>query len=92
MSEKTSNRKKQRVPVEQVCFEEALGKLELIITTLEEENLSLEAALEKFEAGISLSRFCVKRLGEIEAKVDLLLVEEQGQIISSPAVLGGSPD
>jgi exodeoxyribonuclease VII small subunit len=91
MSDKTANRKKQRVTVEQVCFEEALGKLELIITTLEEGDLSLEAALEKFEEGINISRFCVKRLGEIEAKVDLLLVEEQGQTVSSPAVLGGEP-
>lgn len=92
MSEKPANRKKQHAAVQEVCFEDALGKLELIVDNLEVGNLSLEAALAKFEEGINISRFCVQRLAEIEAKVDLLLMEEQGQTVISPAVLGGNTD
>lgn len=89
MTNKMGKGKKKISDGEQVCFEEALGKLELIVNNLETGELSLEDALEKFEEGIGLSRFCVQRIAEIEAKVDLLLTNEQGQPKCTPVVLGG---
>ena len=36
-----------------VCFEEALGKLEVIVKELESGDLPLEEALDKFNQGIA---------------------------------------
>ena len=54
-------------------FEDALGELENIVTTLEGGEQSLEASLEQFERGVSLSRFCQQSLTEAEKKVKILL-------------------
>ena len=54
-------------------FEDALGELETIVTSLESGEQSLEASLEQFERGVSLSRFCQQSLSEAEQKVKILL-------------------
>jgi exodeoxyribonuclease VII small subunit len=54
-------------------FEDALGELEAIVETLESGEQSLEASLEQFERGVSLSRFCQQSLSEAEQKVKILL-------------------
>jgi len=54
-------------------FEDALGELETIVTTLESGEQSLEASLEQFERGVSLSRFCQQSLTEAEQQVKILL-------------------
>lgn len=87
-----TGRKKKITPDNNVCFEDALGKLEIIVNELEGGQLSLEDALAKFEEGIALSRHCSQRLQEIEAKIDLLLSDEQGQPVFRPAVLGGDKE
>lgn len=82
----------QLIPEHNVCFEDALGKLEIIVSELEGGELSLEKALAKFEEGIGISRFCMQRLTEIEAKIDLLISDEHGQPTLRPAVLGGDKE
>ncbi len=54
-------------------FENALAKLELITSELEEGNLSLEDSLKKFDEGFKLAEFCNQKLEESQQKVDLLL-------------------
>ncbi|MFT6301265.1 MAG: exodeoxyribonuclease VII small subunit [Granulosicoccus sp.] len=54
-------------------FEDALSELETIVTALESGEQSLEASLEQFERGVSLSRFCQQSLTEAEQKVRILL-------------------
>ena len=51
-------------------FETALGRLEDIVKTLESGDLALENALELFEEGIRLSRFCHGKLEKAERRVD----------------------
>jgi exodeoxyribonuclease VII small subunit len=92
MSDKAKDKKKQDLPEENVCFEEALGKLEVIVNNLESGELSLEEALAKVEEGIALSRRCMQKLSQIEARIDLLLIEEQGGLTSRPIVLGGDTE
>ncbi len=86
---KERDKSQQFTPENNVCFEEALGKLEMIVKELEGGELSLEQALDKFEAGMALSRHCMLRLKEIEAKIDLLVSDEQGQPVLRPAILEG---
>jgi exodeoxyribonuclease VII small subunit len=60
-------------------FETALKRLEEIIKKLESGDLPLDSALELFEEGIQLSRFCHTKLGEAERRVEILLKSSSGQ-------------
>jgi exodeoxyribonuclease VII small subunit len=50
-------------------FESALKSLEDIVQQLEKGDLSLDRALELFEEGSKVSRFCHGKLDEAERKV-----------------------
>lgn len=69
MSQKT-----RKIP-KSTKFEDALSELETIVESLESGEQSLEASLEKFERGVSLSRFCQQSLSEAEQKVKILLAD-----------------
>ena len=51
-------------------FEEALKKLEKIVGDLENGDLPLDEALEKYEEGIRLSKACAKKLEVARKKVE----------------------
>ncbi len=61
-------------------FEEALKKLEKIVQDLEDGELPLEEALEKYEEGIRLSKACAKKLEIAKKKVEILLKNEDGSV------------
>lgn len=65
-----------------VCFEEALGKLEVIVKELESGELPLEEALAKFADGVKLSRCCFARLDKAEKMVDALVREVDGEVVA----------
>lgn len=67
-----------------VCFEDALGKLELIVKELENGELPLEEALTKFAEGVDLSKLCLARLNAAEQAIDTILREEKGQLAEHP--------
>jgi len=58
--------------MEDIKFEEALSKLETIVNDLEKGGLTLEESLKRFEEGIKLSDYCVKKLEEVEKKIEIL--------------------
>ena len=68
-------------------FESALAELETIVKTLEQGDLTLEQSLERFERGITLSRFCHTRLEHAERRVELLT--EQGEVRPAPPEIAG---
>jgi len=59
-------------------FEEALNKLEKIVSKLEKGDIPLEDSLKLFEEGIRLSRFCNQKLDEAERRVEVLLKDREG--------------
>ena len=65
-------------------FEEALDRLEEIVKTLEGGDMALEKALEVFEEGVRLSRFCHGKLQQAERRVELLLKDENGDVELRP--------
>lgn len=65
-------------------FETAMKQLEQIAQELEAGELSLEAAMKKFEEGIQLSRFCSKKLDETERRISLLLQSSDGTVQEVP--------
>jgi exodeoxyribonuclease VII small subunit len=65
-------------------FEDALNKLEKIVSKLEEGDIPLEESLKLFEEGIRLSRFCNQKLDEAEKKVEILLKGKDGMLKPHP--------
>ena len=65
-------------------FEDALNKLEKIVSQLEEGDISLEESLKLFEEGIRLSRICNQKLDEVEKRVEILIKGEDGTIKAKP--------
>ena len=54
-------------------FEDCLAKLEGIVDALEDNDVSLEDSVKKFEEGINLVKDCQKQLKEAELKVNKLM-------------------
>lgn len=65
-------------------FEEALKKLEKIVTDLEDGGLALDESLERYEEGIRLSKLCAKKLEIAKKKVEILLKSEDGSVELKP--------
>jgi exodeoxyribonuclease VII small subunit len=65
-------------------FESALKSLESIVAQLESGDLTLDQALELFEEGINISRFCNSKLEEAERKVEILVKAADGGMKETP--------
>lgn len=60
-------------------FEDALGRLEQIVTTLEKGDLPLEESLKLYEEGVRLSRTCHAKLEEAEGRIEMLVKDARGE-------------
>lgn len=65
-------------------FENALSRLEAIVGQLEKGELPLEQALQLFEEGMNISRFCNDKLSEAERKVEILMKNKEGRLVEQP--------
>ena len=70
-------------------FESASAELEAIVKQMEEGDLTLEKALELYERGVQLSRFCHSRLEEAERRLEIL--NERGELRPAHAAMGLTP-
>jgi len=59
-------------------FEESVKELENLIEDLEKGDIPLEEAIEKFEKGVSLIKYCNKKLDEAERKIEIILKDDNG--------------
>jgi exodeoxyribonuclease VII small subunit len=64
-------------------FETAMKELELIVESMENDQLSLDESLQKFERGVELSRICQENLKKAEQKVEQL-VKKHGELVIEP--------
>ncbi len=60
-------------------FEEAMARLETIVSELEKGDLPLDESLKIFEEGIRLSKSCLKMLDDAERKVEILVQDKEGK-------------
>ncbi len=65
-------------------FEEALTKLEKIVSKMEKGDIPLEESLKLFEEGIRLSRWCNQKLDEAEKRVEILVKDKEGVLKVQP--------
>lgn len=72
-------------------FEDALKRLEALVTAMEAGNLSLEQMMAHFEEGSKLADLCGKQLNEVERRIEKL-VKKDGEITTEPFDTGEEPD
>ncbi len=65
-------------PVADLSFEDAMAELEQIVRALEEGRQTLEDALAAYERGTALRQHCETRLAEVEARINAIVVTEDG--------------
>ena len=61
--------------MENNTFEQAMNRLEEIVSALENNQISLEKSVELFQEGIQLTKLCNDKLEGIENKVAKILVD-----------------
>ena len=64
-------------------FEQALAELEALVARLERGDLPLDEALQTFERGVELTRYCQGSLKTAQQRVEILL-KRNGQQESEP--------
>ncbi|MDQ5857862.1 MAG: exodeoxyribonuclease VII small subunit [Acidobacteriota bacterium] len=64
-----------RTPKKERSFEEAMERLEAIVSEIESDELGLEKQFELFQEGMTLARFCDAKLKEVQKSVELVLKE-----------------
>ncbi len=65
-------------------FEEAIAKLDEIVHALEDGNTPLDRALELYEEGIALVRFCGDKLDSAEQRISILMKGQNGEMTEAP--------
>lgn len=70
MSKKKSN---------SLSFEDAMRELEVLVDSMEQDTLTLDESLQKFERGVELTRICQQALAKVEQEVKVLT--EQGDTV-----------
>ena len=75
---------KTKSPAANLSFEKALERLQQIVSELEDPEKGLEKSLELFEEGVALSRLCRSRIDEIQKRVDVVLKENAGGLVTAP--------
>ncbi|MHC1746082.1 MAG: exodeoxyribonuclease VII small subunit [Negativicutes bacterium] len=77
---------------QELNFEEALHKLEIIVNQMEAGELPLEEALSSFSEGVRLSGICLTKLNAAEKVIDKMIQEEQGTLTETALVLKGDAE
>ena len=62
--------------IEELTYEQAYAELENIVTTLENEEKSLDEAIAQYERGQALAKHCADLLDKAEMKVKVIAGDE----------------
>ena len=60
----------------ELTFEQAMEELETVVGKLEEGDVPLEEAINMFQEGMKLSKFCHDRLHKVEKQMTQVLSED----------------
>ena len=70
--------------VEDLPFEAAIARLEVIVKAMEGDSLSLDESLALYEEGVALTRRLNRELEEAEQRVQILQRTADGEIKPAP--------
>jgi len=77
---------------EELKFEKAIEKLEVVVSDLEGGEMPLEEAIKKYEDGVKLSRLCLEKLNQAERKVEILTKALSGEVAKEDFVMDEDQD
>jgi exodeoxyribonuclease VII small subunit len=72
MSKAAKTAASSSAPVDDMPFEQALQQLEAIVETMENDELTLDVLLSRYEEGSKLAQACQTRLAAAELKIQQL--------------------
>ena len=75
---------KKTITPEEMSFEEAIARLEVIVKTMEGDAVSLDESLSLYEEGVALTRRLTRELDEAEQRVQILQRTPEGEIKPAP--------
>jgi len=78
-------------PRKEKTFEEAMDRLEQIVSEIESDGLGLERQFELFQEGMALARFCDGKLTDVQKSVEVVLKESASEWKTAPFE-AGDPD
>lgn len=67
--------------IDKMSYEKGIERLEQIVNDLDQNKIPLEQALELFQEGIGLVRHCNNILDSAEAKVKILLEDNEQDLL-----------
>ena len=76
----------EKIPadIRNLSFEDALEQLEEIVRRLESGSEDLDGAIASYTRGVQLRQRCEERLTDAKAKIDKIVLKEDGKITSEP--------
>lgn len=63
---------------DELKFEQALARLEKIVSEMESAELPLDEVLQRYEEGVKLAAFCSSKLEEAQKKIEILAKKADG--------------
>lgn len=69
---------------EEVTFESAFARLEIILERMNSGTISLDESLKLYEEADSLITICSKRLNAAERKIEMLITKRNGELTLGP--------
>ena len=67
-----------------MSFEDAIGRLELIVSDLEKSDIKLDDMLKLYEEGSELIKLCLSKLDDVEKKINILSADAENTINEKP--------
>ena len=64
-----------------ISFEKAFARLEEILEKMNSGNLALEDSLKLYEEADTLIKLCGNKLGNAEAKIEMLVKNREGDLV-----------
>jgi len=77
-------------PIEEMAFDAALDRLEVLAGRLEDGDIPLEESLRVYEQAVALFRHCRARLSSVEQKLEVLTRDLDDEPATTP--IGSSPE
>ncbi|MBP3545896.1 MAG: exodeoxyribonuclease VII small subunit [Alphaproteobacteria bacterium] len=70
--------------IENLSFEEALTKLEVLVRELEAGKVKLDDAVSAYEQAIKLKKFCENKLNDAKLKIEKIETTSNGNLSLTP--------
>ena len=76
---------KKNDDITKLSFEDALGELETIVRDLESGSRKLDEAIDAYERGANLKKYCEGKLSEAQTRIDKISLSPDGTLQTEPA-------